>query len=396
MTSKIELDLSPGQHSLLGASGSSRWLACPGSIALAKQHPVESKTSRDAARGTLAHAIGEHCLKNPDIEPWEFAGARYEVEGYTFQVDCEMVDGIGIYLDYCERRVWEVRFVEDTVNLVKEHEELWGSVDFGGRDESLLEIVDLKFGYGVVEPKWNTQLMQYAAMVIATHKLTKLKRIRLTVVQPRADHPDGPIRSWEISPRALNKWVRETLGPGARATEAENPKFEEGDHCIFCPAKAHCPLKAADRQAGYAEILDAEEDLPATVGVMTNDQLAHLLDRQKAFMALVADAKVEAERRAMGGQMIPGYKLVKATKHRVWRTDDDVEQLAENRFGPEAFTTKFKTPAQLEKISGDGKNFVAEHSYKPDGGLLLVEEGDKRTAVDPQAPTLGEVLADIE
>lgn len=50
-----------GQHALLSASSSHRWLACPPSARLCEQY--EDQTSEYAAEGTAAHALCEYKLK---------------------------------------------------------------------------------------------------------------------------------------------------------------------------------------------------------------------------------------------------------------------------------------------------------------------------------------------
>lgn len=47
-------------HAEKGASGASRWLACPGSVALEKFFHEQSSVFAD--EGTLAHSLGERCL----------------------------------------------------------------------------------------------------------------------------------------------------------------------------------------------------------------------------------------------------------------------------------------------------------------------------------------------
>ena len=46
----------PEVHARLSASGSAKWLNCPGSVALEEQFPNVS--SEEAKEGTKAHALG--------------------------------------------------------------------------------------------------------------------------------------------------------------------------------------------------------------------------------------------------------------------------------------------------------------------------------------------------
>ena len=49
------------EHAKLSASGSKKWLNCPGSVAFEKEFPDEE--SEFAKEGTTAHALGELKIK---------------------------------------------------------------------------------------------------------------------------------------------------------------------------------------------------------------------------------------------------------------------------------------------------------------------------------------------
>ena len=66
-----------------------------------------------------------------------------------------------------------------------------------------------------------------------------------------------------------------------------------------------------------------------------------------------------------------------------------------NKFGLEAYSEpKLKTPAQLEKMSG-GRDFAKMWAYKPDAGLTLAAESDKRVEVRPNIERLRGPSTDI-
>jgi len=75
-------------HHPLGASGASRWLACPGSVRLSADLPDPG--SAYAEEGTLAHQLAEVCLSqhvDPEDVPGDYSS---DMRYYT-----------RVYLDYC-------------------------------------------------------------------------------------------------------------------------------------------------------------------------------------------------------------------------------------------------------------------------------------------------------
>ena len=61
--------------------------------------------------------------------------------------------------------------------------------------EKTLYVTDLKYGYEIVEPFENWQALAYAAGVAALPGMVPDKVV-ITIVQPRAPHRRGPIRTW--------------------------------------------------------------------------------------------------------------------------------------------------------------------------------------------------------
>src|SRR5262252_1003122 len=86
-------------HSLLGASGASRWLNCPGSFRLSQTVPA-GVSSIYAATGTLAHAWIERVVADPERLAHLRVGDTYQVESHTITIDQDFIDGIKTMLDY--------------------------------------------------------------------------------------------------------------------------------------------------------------------------------------------------------------------------------------------------------------------------------------------------------
>src|SRR4030095_10490383 len=92
-----------GAHSLLGASGAHRWLACPGSFALSRAAP-QRPPSRYAAAGTLAHSVIEEAFRQGPRVLEKMRGAQVTADGHLIEIDEEFISGINCMLDYVVSR----------------------------------------------------------------------------------------------------------------------------------------------------------------------------------------------------------------------------------------------------------------------------------------------------
>ena len=144
----------PEIHAKLAPSSSSRWMSCPGSIALEARCP-EPPESDYAAEGTAAHALAELCLG-----AWVLADVYKGkvVEGY--EVTPDMIDAVNVYLDFIwstvsraeiERKA-KVFNIEARFNLSHIHPDIFGTSDASvyDVDAKKLTVIDYKHGQGVV------------------------------------------------------------------------------------------------------------------------------------------------------------------------------------------------------------------------------------------------------
>ncbi len=83
----------PGSHAKLSASGSHRWINCPGSVKA--EEGIKDKTSPFAQWGTACHELSELCLLSG-----EHADAHLNKELAGVTVDDEMVNTAQSYIDY--------------------------------------------------------------------------------------------------------------------------------------------------------------------------------------------------------------------------------------------------------------------------------------------------------
>jgi len=363
------------KHSHLGASGAERWLNCPGSVSLIKGLTLPETTDEPdyQKEGTALHAVTAALLENGE-DAWEVAGTI--VEGV--EVTPEMAEAVQTCLDVCRPMTANPiakPMIEHRISSPI-HPAFFGTVDFAVLScESLLQVVDFKFGKGVVvEVENNPQIMYYAYGIL--QMFPQVRRVVLRIVQPRAFHPDGPVRRWETTADEIHMWVAETLLPGMRRAESDKT-LDAGDWCRFCPAKLVCPMLT-----GFFETACTYD--PKRIVSHNAIALGQAYKASKAVRMYLKAIEDETLRRLTSGQDVPGTKLVYKRANRVWK--DGADQVIKSKFGDDAMTPPcLKSPNEIEKISDAAKKVVTELAYTPESGLTVALDDDNRPAVKRQS-----------
>lgn len=393
-------------HSSLGASSAERWMNCPGSTALIEAFQLpETDEPEYRKQGISGHAAAADCLTR-DIDAWEIVGDTYE----DYIISSEMGEAVQMYLDRVRPSIGggpsagryhgEHFFVEAKLAAPGIHEKMFGTVDFGAlvrghqpegsTTDGFLDITDLKMGQGItVEAYDNPQMKYYAFMLIHTKfkELADDFPIRLSIVQPRAFHPDGPIREWWTTVGYIKAWVVADLLPAMYSTDRD---LQAGEWCRFCPAKLTCPLVRS-------LFLAASSYDPNEVVEVGDEALGQTYKLVKPVEFYLKAVKEETYRRLMLSKAVPHAKLVNKRADRIFKTEA-VEQVAgeevaipiqeaiRKRFGSKGFTDpELKSPAQLSEVSAEAKKFVAEYAYMPVTGLTVALADDKRSAITIQS-----------
>lgn len=373
------------QHSELGASVAARWMACPGSVRLSRTVPVPATTSF-AQEGTAAHALGELALrKNCDPDMW----LGVTLEGV--EVTEEMVEFVRMYVDHCREIAAKcsTTLIEHRFNLAALNPPgpMFGTADHTGYEPARrrLHVSDLKYGMGVVvEVKGNKQLRYYGLGAALSPEVAGLAidDVEIHVVQPRARHADGIVRSEVIPLDELIGYAGELM-EAARNTLRPGAELHAGSHCKFCPASGVCPeqLKRAESVA-MVEFSALPPDLPPEPEVLPPALFAELLGKLPILEDWVKAMKMHATRTLEGGGAVPGFKLVMKRPTRKWVNDDEVADYlkADGRTHEEIYKLDLKSPAQIEKLVGK-KNLPKELWKNESSGTSMVPESDPRDAV---------------
>jgi len=383
-------------HSKLGASGTGRWFNCHGSVALIeslKTGGMAEEASEYASAGTSAHDIAAICLtSNSQAEDCVGFYDNYEADDAT---------AVQVYLDGCRKVIGQAVaehemnpggslqvLVEERFHLPEVHPDFFGTTDCTIITPQRAYVKDYKHGAGIaVDAKGNSQLRQYAvgALYRTPHWQNDDYLVGLYIYQPRAFHPDGPVRKEWVTVGELKRWLEDEWLANARATEASDATLNPGTWChkSFCSARTRCPALRA---------------LIKRVAAITPEEIKAMDDWELGLMAqecaIAASTKKlfdeEVFNRLRAGNPVPGWKIVKKKADRVFkgereiRDENDevkvvklVDAVAE-KFGDKAYDEpKLKSVAAVERLEG-GKEFVAEWGYKPDTGQTVAPDTDTR------------------
>lgn len=369
-------DHSKRGHSKLGASGAERWMNCPGSVALLSSLALDESDEPDYRReGTAMHEAAAYCLDNA-MDTWEITGQTFN----ETVIDEPMARAIQIYLDTVRpiAATAITSYVEFPISSPV-HPDFYGSLDFGALTTYGIDVIDLKGGEGIiVDPEGNPQLSYYAFGIIDGLERKNLypfmddTHVRLTIVQPRGFSLDGPVRTWTTNVGELKAWIHEKLVPAMLATELDHG-LDAGPWCRFCPAKLVCPLLTS--LFGAAATSNPKELI--NLNDQSIDRSYQYLEAVKFYIKALGD---EVGRRLNTGHVLKTAKLVNKKSNRVFK--DGAVDLAKARFGAEAMNpAEMKSPAELEKVSPQAKDFVKEFAYLPQTGYTVAPMDDPRAAI---------------
>lgn len=398
-------------HSPLGGSGADRYIHCSGSVYLQQLFPGDADDTEFSAEGTEAHDLAAKALTTGQ-EFWEFGAT------------VDMTRAVQTYLDYAAERWsvglvehpvrWLVGLVEHPVRAPAFHPQAYGQIDlaiFEPEPGIALEIIDYKHGIGVqVDGIGNAQTRCYAQWLIDGEtwpadrpRLSSSDKVKLTIVQPRGYHPDGPIRFEIITVGELSLWAYNVLRPAMQNAGQQN--YCMGTWCHFCPRKLMCPemrdlagdavvaVHALEDTAAQQLAIDQAEGKeislpavsPAAQLIKYDDEW---LDQWAARLEMLSWFKsavwTEISKRCIAGHEFANVKRVNKKIDRIWK--DKAEEAALETFGVgQAYEPlALKSPAQLEELPG-GKDFCKEWAYKPPSELTVAPITDKRQAQKPKS-----------
>lgn len=356
-----------GDHAILSASSSNRWIHCPPSVRLSQQ--CEDEVSPYALEGTSAHVLAEYKLKK--LLGLDIKDPTDDLDFYDEEMN-ELTEGYASYVtEVIIRYENPAVFVEERLDLSGYVKESFGTADCVVVGDNDLHIVDLKTGYIFVDAKENTQLMLYGLGALNLFDgIYDIEKVVLHIYQPRRCN----ISTYEIKKIELYKWGETVREIAEKAYKGEG-EFSCGEWCIFCKAKNKCRKRAEEN----LKLAQDEFILPPE---LSDDEIEEILPKLDELEQWVKDIKTYALERAMKGHRWKGLKLVEGRSNRKYVNEDEViKKVKELGFNP--FEEKLLGITAMTKLLGK-KVFdenITDLLEKPKGKLTLVSIRDKREEV---------------
>lgn len=379
----ITKDNTQKAHAKFGASSSERWLACPGSISLSMKAPP-GRDSPYAIEGTRGHECLEIFLNNRK----NFKSTRAMlIKKYGMEMTEHAADAA---LEIWKRAPSDATLLAETrADLSFVAPDMFGTADaviveLFGR----LTVIDYKYGAGIpVDPESNSQLIYYA-LGIAHQYDYNFSEVALVIIQPRAEHPGGPVREWVTTIEHLLEW-RAKFELGVKLATATDAPTVTGDWCRFCPAAVICPELSRNALKSAKADFDDSTGTLTLPDVIAPDQLGRTLQAMELLETWIEKTRALAFDVLNKGVNVPGYKLVEKRSIRRWIDAEKTTVEARQEFGPAAFKVELLSPAQLEKIP-NAKEWIAERVTAVSSGTTMVAESDKRPAINQITLDFGE------
>lgn len=379
-------------HAKLSASSAKQWLTCPGSIALSEGIPDTSSPA--AEEGSAAHALAEYCLLH-GCEPFEFLEEPCPDPEYKDHVVSQnMVDAVTVYTNFIRQYPGEVQKnrIEVRVDLSPVDDlfkGMFGTADhiFWDHKNRTLHVDDYKHGAGVIVEPDTDQCKYYALGALHMGRVLNVAEwVQVTIVQPRAKHPEGPIRSIRFSVDDLMAWMRDTLRPGVIATrEPDAPRIPNQDACRFCKAKGKCPELRAQALEDAKLEFDCLGDVAPVKPLpeLTAGEIADILDNAKFISGWLDGVKEYAAEALKRREDVTAgrFKLVKGKVSRSWANtaaaEEKLSELGLER--DEMYKETFLSPAQAEsRVGAKQKGELADLIRVEEGGPVMAPASDKR------------------
>lgn len=337
------------QVTKVSASKLARVMTCKGSLHFENlPTPEENELAK---QGTAFSELMEKTILG--VDPGEYAtnGVIYDEEMHYHKT--WLMDYVrGTYGEGVKTEEWATWITQSGIKIPGKYD----LCSWVGED---LYIGDFKYGYGIVEPENNWQLIAYAiGEVIQSGKAPEI--VYMTIIQPRAHHHDGSIRTWSISYTELLEYMNQIQDRFNELAAGEN-KLETGKHCKYCPGAAHCPAMNEYFHQAYEVVHDFVQDN------MDGDSLSKQLDMVDRFSDMLKTRKSSlellAKSRISEGQDVPNYTVKPKSGHRKWNMGVNPDVI-KTITGVDVMESKLMSPAAAER-RGLKKDFLDNFTSKP-------------------------------
>lgn len=370
-------------HSIISPSSASVWSKCTAYPTFSQ--PYQDNEDTEASReGTAAHELGEALIRLalampdpilPSIRDTFVGQLSPNGEVWTD----EMFDGAWLYAGEIvrehKRYPGSLYGLEGKVQSPSIHAESFGTIDHYMYVESIhtVKIWDFKFGYRAVEAENNMQMINYFAGILDTHNITDDCKVEMTIVQPRAYHRDGPIRTWKTTGAELRAKVN-MLHNKAQEALSGDTNCLTGSHCRYCEARHDC-------EAALNCGMDLYEVASKPIRtVMSFDDMGVQLDiidraiEQLGFLKTAYEQRITNELK-QGGH-VDGWSLSPKYGNLEWNVDLDQVLNLGKMMGVELEKPKAVITPRQAMDKGLDKDAVMALASRKKGTVKLTRKGD--------------------
>jgi len=363
-----------GNHAILSASSSHRWLHCLPSARLELEFEDTSGTAAD--EGSAAHALSEHKLKKA-----LHIRSKRPISDYDSD---EMEECTDAYVDFVMEQVELARnFCNDPIILIEKRLDFSCYVPdgFGTGDcliisDDRLHIVDFKYGMGVlVDAVDNPQMKLYALGALEIYdSLYDINEVSMTIFQPRREN----VSTWTVPVDELKVWAEAELKPKAVKAYNGEGEYIPGEWCTFCRAAVRCRARAEEK----LKLAQTEFKMPP---LLTDNEIEEILfilpDLTKwanEITAYATDAAVNH------GKEWHGFKVVEGRSVRKYKDENAIVEKAVASGFKDIYRKSLIPMTEMQKLMGKTKfeEILGDLIYKPPGKPTLVPNSDKRPAMN--------------
>jgi hypothetical protein len=332
-------------------------MRCPAAIRLEELCPEQEQGTHFQEEGTAAHELAAICLDTDTNTADHFGKKVYK----DFVVDDEMAENVQAYLDEVRSRHPEELFVETKLDLTDWVPDGFGTGDAISFKDDTLYVDDLKYGRGVeVYAEDNEQLMLYGLGAYREHELLyDIKNVSLGIHQPRRQHLDTHV----IPVEELLAFGEKVKVAALHALDNSEAPIAGDKQCLWCRAKAICPAAtkkvAEDVGMDFEDLTSNEQPFAHSVELLSGQELSNMyskLDFIEGWCKTVRGRMYEALENGEDGT--EEYILTAGRRGaRAWISEEEVKAMIKSMRlkHDEAFNSKLKSPAQMEKVLKSSK-----------------------------------------
>lgn len=371
----------PDIHAKLSASGSAKWINCPGSVSLESEFP--DKSSEYASEGTLAHSL---CELKLNLALGNITKTKYTRDVKKLgEIPADMEDYTEGYKDFVMEKYRAKNSptiaVEVRLDFSKYVPGGFGTGDAVIATDDEIEVIDFKYGKGVrVDAEENSQLRLYGVGALAEYEyLYEPQKVTYTIYQPRIDN----VSVWTESVEDLTEWAENTAAPCAESALKEDAPCIAGRYCDshFCKARAVCRAYTQMQ----TELARFDFKRPEK---LTPEEIAEVLRQAGSLKKWVEVVEAYAIDEALKGTDFPGWKVVEGKSNRKYADEAAVfTALVQAGYSENDISVKrIKTITDMTKTIGkdDFKTLLEDAGLviKPQGKPTLTDISDKRPALN--------------